>query len=130
MVYYLMGLTVDRFNMKKQELTEELKEDLKAIKLRSHIYSNKFYKGSGSSKLSPFVQIGTVVDDLRSLKDERLTKKQRKARIAEQFMEDDEAQMFSKRKYETAADRKRRMGIKKRDLKASIKRAKKNKKLR
>ena len=50
---------------------------------------------------------------------DRLTKKQRKGRIAEQFLMDDDAQGFSKKKYESLNDKKRRMGEKKKSLKHS-----------
>jgi hypothetical protein len=36
------------------ELTEELKADLKALKLRNYIYPNRFYKTSDSKKLPKF----------------------------------------------------------------------------
>ena len=44
---------------------------------------------------------------------DRLTKKQRKQTIAEQFLMDDMDNGFSKRKYESINQRKRRMGDKK-----------------
>ena len=37
--------------MPKVELTEEIKADLKAIKLRNFIYPNRFYKSNDSNKL-------------------------------------------------------------------------------
>ena len=49
-----------------------------------------------------FFQIGTVVDDPRDIggKRDRLTKKERKGTLAQQFLMDDDAQGFSKRKFE------------------------------
>ena len=70
-------------NMPKVELTEELKEDLRVLKFRKHIFPKRFYKQSDSDKLPTYFQIGTIVDDggVQSRK-ERLTKKEQKGRIA------------------------------------------------
>ena len=72
-------------HMKKVELTEEIKADLRALKLRNQIFANRFYKTNDSKKLPEYFQIGTVVDDkgdLSSIKD-RWTKKERKGGIAQ-----------------------------------------------
>ena len=105
-------------NMAKVELTEEIKADLRAIRLRNQIFKDRFYKTSDSKKLPEYFQIGTVVDDPRDSRD-RLTKKQRKGTIAQQFLEDDQANGFSKRKYESLNDKRRRMGTKKKSIKIS-----------
>ena len=103
--------------MPKVELTEELKRDLKAIQYRSHIFPNKFYKRNESSKLPQYFQVGRVVDGPGGMPDERPKRRERKGGIAEQFLREDESRQFSKRKYEGANDRLRRMGEKKRKLK-------------
>ena len=41
-------------NMKKVELTDEIKADLRAIKLRNQLFSNRFYKSSDSKKLPEY----------------------------------------------------------------------------
>lgn len=46
----------------------------------------------------------------------RLTKKEQKKSIAQQFLMDDQDKAFSKRKYEGLNDKRRRMGIKKSDI--------------
>ena len=98
-------------------MTDELKNDLKAIKFRNQIFPKRFYKGNDSENLPKYFQIGTVVDSngVGNVRD-RLTKKQQKRTIAQQFLMDDDANQFSKRKYEKLNDSKRRMGMKKRDL--------------
>ena len=115
-------------HMKKVELTDEVKADLRALKLRNQLFANRFYKTGDSKKLPEYFQIGTVVDDPRSLsgKTDRLTKKQRKGTIAQQFLKDDEAQGFSKRKYEGLNERKRRMGDKKKSIKMNKAKAREN----
>ena len=61
--------------------------------------------------------------DKRDLRHERMTKKEKKGSIAEQFMRDDYEKMYSKKKFEKVNDRLRRMGTKK----AEMKRNKRNK---
>ena len=105
--------------MKKVELTDELKADLRAIQMRNQLYKDRFYKSSDSKKLPEYFQIGTVVDDPRDIggRKDRLTKKQRKGTIAQQFLMDDQTNGFSKRKYENLNEKKRRMGDKKKHIK-------------
>ena len=100
-------------------MTEELKADLQALKLRNYIYPNRFYKTNDSKNLPQYFQIGTVVTDKNDLRTERLTKKQSKGSIAQQFLKDDEAHAFSKRKYEKTNEKLRRMGEKKKKLKSN-----------
>ena len=69
--------------MPKQELTEELKADLRAIQLRNFIYPNRFYKSTDLKKLPKYFQIGTVVSDKNEPQNMRLTKKEQKGSIAE-----------------------------------------------
>jgi hypothetical protein len=51
-----------------------------------------------------------------------LTKKEKKKSLAEQFLADDQAENFSKKKYEGLSEKKRRVGLKKRVLKEGRKR--------
>lgn len=55
--------------------------------------------------------------DKNEVQGHRLTKKEQKGSLAEQFLRDDEAKQFSKRKYEGINDRLRRMGDKKKKMK-------------
>ena len=99
--------------MPKVELTEEIKADLRAIKLRNFIYPKRFYKSNDSKNLPKYFQIGTIVEDKNDMPNERLTKREKKGRLAEQFLKDDESLFFSKQKYENLNDKSRRIGLKK-----------------
>jgi len=111
--------------MPKMEVTDEVKADLKAIKFRNMIFPKRFYKENDSKSLPTFFQIGKVVDDKPGMfSKDRLTKKQQKKSIAQQFMLDDSSVGFSKRKYEKVNDRRRRMGEKKKQVNISKKRTK------
>ena len=48
--------------MEKVELTEELKNDLRAIKFRNQIFPKRFYRNNDSESLPKYFQIGTVVE--------------------------------------------------------------------
>ena len=75
--------------MPKVELTEELKADLKALQLRNFIYPSRFYKTNDSKKLPQYFQIGTIVTDKNDMRTARLTKKEAKGSLAQQFLRDD-----------------------------------------
>lgn len=115
-------------DMPRQELTEEVKADLKAIQLRNFIYPNRFYKSSDLKKLPKYFQIATIVSDKNEPQNMRLTKKQKKGSIAEQFLKEDTEKNFSKRKYEKVNDRLRRMGEKKSKMKMNKLRHRQNNK--
>ena len=53
-------------HMAKVELTDSVKADLRAIKLRNQIFKDRFYGTNDSKKLPEYFQIGTVVDDPRA----------------------------------------------------------------
>lgn len=46
------------FNMKAPELTEELKNDLKALQMRSAMDPKRFYKKNDREGFSKYVQVG------------------------------------------------------------------------
>ena len=104
-------------------MTEELKADLRAIQYRDKIYTKRFYKKSEYKKLPQFFQIGTVVDDPRvhgnNIDRHKSKGKGGAGSIARQFLMDDDATGFSKRKYEEANSRLRRMGEKRSHMKAA-----------
>ena len=59
--------------MPKVELTEEIKNDLRAIQYRAQVFPRRFYRNNDSKKLPEYFQIGTIVDD--GITANRLTKK-------------------------------------------------------
>ncbi|CAI2378822.1 unnamed protein product [Moneuplotes crassus] len=112
------------FDMKAPELTDEVLMDLKAIKMRNLIYKKRFYKGNDSRELPKFFQIGTVVSNGNEMGDEKLTRKERRGRIAESFLDDDQGEGLTDKKFVQITDKRRRMGNKKRFLKEVTKKKK------
>ena len=102
-------------SMPKVELTEQLRNDLKAIQFRNQIFAKKFYKKNDSEKLPQYFQIATVIDD--GIGYRKNGKKVKASSIADQFLREDESTGFSKRKYERINDKRRRMGDKKAKIK-------------
>ncbi|XP_066499847.1 deoxynucleotidyltransferase terminal-interacting protein 2 [Hoplias malabaricus] len=87
------------FNMKAPELTEELRNDLKALKMRSAMDPKRFYKKNDREGFPKYFQVGTVVDNPADFYHSRIPKKQRKRTIVEELLSDAEFRSFNKRKY-------------------------------
>ncbi|KAL6459001.1 hypothetical protein MHYP_G00324730 [Metynnis hypsauchen] len=97
------------FDMRAPELTEDLRNDLKALKMRSAMDPKRFYKKNDREGFPKYFQVGTVVDNPADFYHSRIPKKQRKRTIVEELLADAEFRSFNKRKYheimaEKAAD--------------------------
>uniref|UniRef100_A0A6N2KX62 Fcf2 pre-rRNA processing C-terminal domain-containing protein n=1 Tax=Salix viminalis TaxID=40686 RepID=A0A6N2KX62_SALVM len=90
----------DWFDMPAPNITPELKRDLQLLKLRSAIDPKRHYKrGDPKSKdLPKYFQVGTVVESATDFYSGRLTKKERKATIADELLSDQTFQAYRKRK--------------------------------
>ncbi|XP_051524158.1 uncharacterized protein LOC127423697 [Myxocyprinus asiaticus] len=88
------------FNMKAPELTEELKNDLKALKMRSAMDPKRFYKKNDRDGFPKYFQVGTVVDSPVDFYNSRIPKKQRKRTIVEELLADAEFRSYNKKKYQ------------------------------
>ncbi|XP_048832784.1 deoxynucleotidyltransferase terminal-interacting protein 2 [Brienomyrus brachyistius] len=87
------------FNMKAPELTEELKHDLRALKMRSAMDPKRFYKKNDRDGFPKYLQVGTVVDSPVDFYHARIPKKQRKRTIVEELLSDAEFRSYNKKKY-------------------------------
>lgn len=101
------------FDLPAPELTPELRNDLKAIQLRSVIDPSRFYKKLDRKKLPKYFQIGTIQDNIIDGKDSRLKKSEVKDRLYEEFLEEDKRVNFSKRKFDEIQSEKRKISMKK-----------------
>ncbi|XP_066548747.1 deoxynucleotidyltransferase terminal-interacting protein 2 [Amia ocellicauda] len=108
------------YNMKAPELTEELKNDLKALKMRSAMDPKRFYKKNDREGFPKYFQVGTVVDTPVDFYHARIPKKQRKRTIVEELIADAEFRSYNKKKY-------KQILVEKADLSAGKKNRKKNK---
>ncbi|XP_038269964.1 deoxynucleotidyltransferase terminal-interacting protein 2 [Dermochelys coriacea] len=88
------------FGMKAPEMTNELKNDLKALKMRASMDPKHFYKKNDRDGLPKYFQVGTVVDSPIDFYHARIPKKQRKRTIVEELLADSEFRRYNKRKYQ------------------------------
>lgn len=87
------------FGMKAPELTDELKNDLKALKMRASMDPKRFYKKNDRDGFPKYFQIGTIVDNPADFYHSRVPKKQRKRTIVEELLADSEFRRYNRRKY-------------------------------
>uniref|UniRef100_A0A8C0U3S8 Deoxynucleotidyltransferase terminal interacting protein 2 n=1 Tax=Cyanistes caeruleus TaxID=156563 RepID=A0A8C0U3S8_CYACU len=78
------------FGMKAPEITSELKNDLKVLKMRASLDPKHFYKKNDRDGLPKYFQVGTVVDSPIDFYHSRIPKKQRKRTIVEELLADSE----------------------------------------
>ncbi|KFP70841.1 Deoxynucleotidyltransferase terminal-interacting protein 2, partial [Acanthisitta chloris] len=88
------------FGMKAPEITNELKNDLKVLKMRASLDPKHFYKKNDRDGLPKYFQVGTVVDSPIDFYHSRIPKKQRKRTIVEELLADSEFRRYNKKKYQ------------------------------
>jgi hypothetical protein len=74
------------FGMTAPEVTDERKNDLEALKLRGALDTKSFYKRNTALITPKYFQVGKIVETKANFYNSRLTKKQRKRNIAEEFL--------------------------------------------
>ncbi|XP_019523124.1 PREDICTED: deoxynucleotidyltransferase terminal-interacting protein 2 isoform X1 [Hipposideros armiger] len=87
------------FGMKAPELTDELKNDLKVLKMRAGMDPKRFYKKNDRDGFPKYFQIGTIVDNPADFYHSRIPKKQRKKTIVEELLADSEFRRYNRKKY-------------------------------
>ncbi|XP_058033416.1 deoxynucleotidyltransferase terminal-interacting protein 2 isoform X2 [Ahaetulla prasina] len=88
------------FGMKAPEMTEELKNDLKALQMRAAIDPKRFYKKNDRKAPPKYFQVGTIVDSPADFYHARIPKKERKKTIVDELLADSEFRRYNKRKYQ------------------------------
>ncbi|XP_023945900.2 deoxynucleotidyltransferase terminal-interacting protein 2 [Bicyclus anynana] len=96
------------FNMPVPEMTEDLKNDLQILKMRSALDPKRFYKKNDMEVLPKYFQVGKIMDSPLDHVNERLTRKERKRTMVEELLADAEFQKYNKRKYKEIIDEKRK----------------------
>ncbi|CAH1643693.1 unnamed protein product [Spodoptera littoralis] len=96
------------FNLPAPEVTEELKNDLQVLKMRSALDPKHFYKKNDMEVLPKYFQVGRIMDSALDHVNERLTKKQRKRTMVDELLADAEFQKYNKKKYKEIVDDKRK----------------------
>ncbi|KAJ6646087.1 Deoxynucleotidyltransferase terminal-interacting protein 2, partial [Pseudolycoriella hygida] len=87
------------FNLPATEVTEEVKNDLEIIQMRSVLDPKHFYKKNDLKVLPKFFQVGKVLPSPLDYYNERDTRKTKRKTLVDELMADAEFQRFNKRKY-------------------------------
>ncbi|XP_033166516.1 deoxynucleotidyltransferase terminal-interacting protein 2 [Drosophila mauritiana] len=112
------------FNMPATEITDEMRNELKIVQMRSVLNPKQFYKKNDLKRLPKFFQIGTVLPSHLDHYQEKKSKK--KQSLVNELLEDESFQKFNKRKYNEVIQRTDKYAYRK-NLK-KMKKLKKNKK--
>ncbi|CAN0907887.1 rRNA-processing protein fcf2 [Linum grandiflorum] len=114
------------FDMPAPTITPELKKDLQILKLRGAIDPKRHYKKSDLKVLPKYFQVGTVIESPMEYFSSRLTKKERKATLADELLADQSFKTYRKRKVREIEEQNRPGGKDKWKIrgKESLKRAK------
>uniref|UniRef100_A0A1A9WET9 Fcf2 domain-containing protein n=1 Tax=Glossina brevipalpis TaxID=37001 RepID=A0A1A9WET9_9MUSC len=115
----------DWFNMPAPEITEEVENDLKILKMRSVLDPKRFYKKNDLKVLPKYFQIGTVQHSPLDYYNERDVRKNKKRTLVDELLADSEAQTYTKRKYREIVKQKEKYAHRKAVKK--MKKLKKNK---
>ncbi|XP_010511209.1 PREDICTED: rRNA-processing protein fcf2 [Camelina sativa] len=104
----------DWFDMPAPTMTPELKRDLQLLKLRTVMDPAQHYKKAVTrSKIAEkYFQIGTVIEPSAEYHN-RLTKKNRKATLADELLSDPKASQYRKRKVKEIEEKSRAVTNKK-----------------
>lgn len=86
------------FNMKKPEMTAELKRDLLILKNRSALDPKRHYKKE-KWEVPKYFQTGTIIEGNTEFYSARMSRKSRGKTLAEEILHDDDSTKYFKRKY-------------------------------
>lgn len=116
----------DWFNLPAQEMTEEVKNELELIRMRSVLDPKHFYKRSEMKTLPKYFQIGKVVDSPLDYYNERGTKKTKAKTLVDELLQDAQFQKYNKKKYAEALEKRKKKAYHKAAIKMKKLKKKKN----
>lgn len=114
------------FNLPAQEMTEDVKNELELIRMRSVLDPKHFYKRSEMKTLPKYFQIGKVVESPLDYYNERGTKKTKAKTLVDELLEDAKFQKYNKRKYAEALEKRKKKAYHKAAIKMKKMKKKKN----
>jgi len=92
------------FQLPTQDITEEVKTDLRVLRLRSTFDPKQFYKRFDDTKFPKQFHFGTVVEPASDFFSARLSKAQRKRTLAEEVLHDPYLSSVRKKRYSRIQD--------------------------
>lgn len=101
------------FNMPATEITDELRQDLEIIQMRSALNPTHFYKKNDLKTLPKYFQVGTVLPSALDRRHEQGVRTSKKRTLVDELLADAEFQQYNKRKYSEVMAEKSKTGYKK-----------------
>lgn len=92
------------FKLPTQEITDEVKADLRVLRLRSAFDTKRFYRKDDTTKFPTQFHVGRVVEHASDFYGGRLTKKQRKTTMAEEVMHDEHLSAVRRKRFNKIQD--------------------------
>ena len=105
--------------MKAPEMTEDLKNDLQILQMRSALDPKHFYKRSEMKALPKYFEIGQVVESAVEYHNSKDVRK-RKRTLVDELMADAEFQKFNKKKYQESVVEKQKQSHYKKPKKGKV----------
>lgn len=87
------------YDLPATTITDEVKNDLRVLRLRSALDPKTFYKKFDTTKFPKYFQFGTVVEGATEFYSSRLARKQRKRTFTEEIMADSHLTEVRKKRY-------------------------------
>jgi len=78
-------------------ISEELKRDIAVIKMRNYLDPKKFYKSADA--FGPHAQLGTIIEGPTEYYSGRLTKKERRTTVLDEFRSEDKIRKYTKKSF-------------------------------
>lgn len=99
--------------MPATEVTDELRQDMEIIQMRSVLNPTHFYKKNDLKTLPKYFQVGTVLPSPLEKHNERGARPTKKKSLVDELLADAQFQQYNKRKYSEVMAEKSKTGYKK-----------------
>lgn len=103
-----MGTGAGWFDMHAPQINPEIRHDLEILKMRSVLNPKQFYKKNDMKALPKYFHVGKIIDSPMDFYSSRLTRKERKKTIVDEFITDAEFTKYNKRKYKKIIEEKQK----------------------
>jgi hypothetical protein len=87
------------YEMEAPQMTPELQNDLKLLRMRNALDPSQHYKGSDWKKLPRYFQVGKVVSGPAEFYSSRVPRRQRKMTIMDELLHNHQFRRYQKKKY-------------------------------
>ncbi|KAK9806285.1 hypothetical protein WJX72_008533 [[Myrmecia] bisecta] len=89
----------DWFDLPATPITDDMKRDLRLLRLRGAYDTKRFYKSADQTKFPKYFAMGTVVETPADYYSGRLTNAERKRTLAEELLGDEQLTQMRKKRY-------------------------------